>query len=83
MRPESGTHGTHGTRPDANGTRVLRLGAEQSPVQIRPPPIAQPGCAEYPALSPGYSRLVTRWETRYARSGELAIAYQVHGSGKS
>jgi hypothetical protein len=33
----AGTHGTHGTRPDGYGSRVRRLGAERSPVQIRPP----------------------------------------------
>ena len=33
----SGTGGTHGTHWDASDTRVLRLGAERSPVQILSP----------------------------------------------
>ena len=52
MRPEPGTHGTHGTRPDAYGRPVLRLGAERSPVQIRPPRSIRPSL-EPVAAGPG------------------------------
>ena len=41
IRPDSRRPGTHGTRPDAYGRRVRRLGAERSPVQDRPPRLSK------------------------------------------
>ena len=42
MRPDRGTGGTHGTRRDAYGSRVRRLGAERSQVQILSPRFVLP-----------------------------------------
>ena len=58
-RPRAGTMGTRGTPTDASTPVAARLGAERSPVQIRPPRLSQAPMGAYCRAGAGDRKVVT------------------------